>query len=565
MSRIKQLQSAENISDIARLLGYKTSALSYILYKISNEEKYKTFLIPKKYGGFREIQSPCKQLKTLQRRLAWLLSEIAEEEIYHSNISALSHGFRKNHSIVTNASQHKRKRFVFNIDLKDFFPSFNFGRVRGFFIHDKNFKINEKIATIISQIACFENKLPQGSPCSPIISNLIGNILDIRLVSLAKRSRCMYSRYADDITFSTNSSIFPHSIAYRDENGVWCIGVELMKIIIRTGFFINNDKTSMQYKDSRQIVTGLIVNKMVGIKKEYYKEARAQCYELYNKGEYYHKICTNVGSVENRKGTINQLHGKIDFIYSVKRENDKDKSGQRRYNPNGITTLYRDFLLFHYFFNNEKPLIICEGKTDPEYLKAAIRSESLESTKGYILDNNNEYSVHFLNMSRCFLDTFSIATGTSGIEALIKMYANSYKKYKIKKTNQNPVICILDNDKGAKEINNLIKKQLGEDVEKNKSKPIRYFENLFILFISPVSNTAIENLFPKRVLDTILDGKTFNKENNFDTNISYGKKVFVDSVIKPSYKTIDFSKFDALFININKIISACKSTNENIF
>ena len=79
----------------------------------------------------------------------------------------MSHGFRRHYSIITNARRHKRRRYVLNLDLQDFFPSFSFGRVRGFFIHNNSFKLNEKVATIIAQIACHENVLPQGSPCSP--------------------------------------------------------------------------------------------------------------------------------------------------------------------------------------------------------------------------------------------------------------------------------------------------------------------------------------------------------------------------------------------------------------
>ena len=82
-----------------------------------------------------------------------------------------------------------------NIDLQDFFPTFNFGRVRGFFIKDQDFAVPEKVATVIAQIACHEGSLPQGSPCSPLITDMIAHILDVRLVQLAKANRLTYSRY----------------------------------------------------------------------------------------------------------------------------------------------------------------------------------------------------------------------------------------------------------------------------------------------------------------------------------------------------------------------------------
>src|SRR5690606_25401369 len=104
---------------------------------------------------------------------------------------------------------HIGKKNVLNIDLKDYFDCFNFGRVRGFFLKNNNFKLNPDVATTIAQIACYNDTLPQGSPCSPVISNLITHALDIRLASLAKKHSCVYTRYADDLTFSTNRSPFP--------------------------------------------------------------------------------------------------------------------------------------------------------------------------------------------------------------------------------------------------------------------------------------------------------------------------------------------------------------------
>ena len=110
---------------------------------------------------------------------------------------------------------HKNKRHVFNVDLKDFFPSLNFGRVRGFFIKNAHFQLEPKVATVIAQIACHDNELPQGSPCSPIISNFIGHLLDVRMANLAKKTKCNYSRYADDLTFSTNWKEFPEKLAIK--------------------------------------------------------------------------------------------------------------------------------------------------------------------------------------------------------------------------------------------------------------------------------------------------------------------------------------------------------------
>ena len=122
--------------------------------------------------------------------------------------------------------------------MDNFFPSINFGRVYGFFIKDKNFCLSPKIATVIAQITCYENHLPQGAPTSPIVSNLIAKILDIHLLKLAKKYNLTYTRYADDLTFSYNGKHFPEAISFF-QNDKWEIGEELKSIITRSGFILN--------------------------------------------------------------------------------------------------------------------------------------------------------------------------------------------------------------------------------------------------------------------------------------------------------------------------------------
>ena len=158
MKRIDKLKKAKGLSDLGKLLGYQPKAVSFILYKMPDANKYVTFKIPKKDGGEREINAPVPRLKELQRHLADLLQHCLEE-VYGREAygRTLSHGFRKGHSIITNASNHKNRRYVFNVDLKDFFPSINFGRVRGFFIKSNEFQLDPRVATVIAQIACHNN------------------------------------------------------------------------------------------------------------------------------------------------------------------------------------------------------------------------------------------------------------------------------------------------------------------------------------------------------------------------------------------------------------------------
>ena len=209
MSQLEVLKQATKKKELAAILGVNAAFLTRTLYIRSINAQYYQFKIPKRSGGDRIINAPTSELKDIQTRLSTLLLDCIDELNESKNKSStLSHGFVRERSIVTNAEMHLNKKNVLNIDLSDFFDSFNFGRVRGFFIKNKNFSLNKDIATVIAKIACLNDTLPQGSPCSPVITNLITHSLDIRLASLAKRCSCVYSRYADDITFSTRKKHF---------------------------------------------------------------------------------------------------------------------------------------------------------------------------------------------------------------------------------------------------------------------------------------------------------------------------------------------------------------------
>lgn len=149
-----------NIYDIAKLLNIKPRKLSFILYKLNGgrENQYKDFEIKKRSGGKRIISAPDRALKKLQSNLNTILQIVYKEK-------PSVHSFIKNRSIISNAAHHTNKKYVFKIDLEDFFPSINFGRVRGLFIHPP-YNLHENAATVIAQISCYNNQLPQGSPCS---------------------------------------------------------------------------------------------------------------------------------------------------------------------------------------------------------------------------------------------------------------------------------------------------------------------------------------------------------------------------------------------------------------
>ncbi|MDH5572502.1 MAG: retron Ec67 family RNA-directed DNA polymerase/endonuclease, partial [Gammaproteobacteria bacterium] len=389
MSKLEALKQITTKPQLAALLGVKAQSLTNVLYRLKPATQYTSFAIPKKSGGTRTILAPSAQLKSLQSSLSTLLLDCIDEinavnTKKYTYKHALSHGFARECSIMTNAVMHLNQKNVLNIDLKDFFDSFNFGRVRGFFIKNNHFKLDPHIATVIAQIACYDNKLPQGSPCSPVITNLITHSLDIKLALLASKYSCVYSRYADDMTFSTRKSLFPHKIMRHRDGKVFYTGKILRETIKRAGFSINDKKTRIQYKDSRQDVTGLIVNKKPNVKKEYWRTVRSQCNNLFHTGTFFKK--TDTGEEE---GNINELEGQLNFIdqvdlfnrlrqkpvlnneYALERELQKNKK-KSAHLLHGREKTFSRFLYYRLFYGNDKPTFLCEGKTDNVYLKSAI-------------------------------------------------------------------------------------------------------------------------------------------------------------------------------------------------
>ncbi len=577
MSKLQALRDATTKRELADLLGVKTTTLTHVLYVLKPVTQYYSFSIPKKSGGDRRIDAPSSRLKLLQARLSFLLQDCMDEiekdrKGNGCSRSTLSHGFARERSIITNAVMHLGKKNVLNIDLKDFFDSFNFGRVRGFFIANKYFSLDPHIATVIAQIACYKNSLPQGSPCSPVITNLITHSLDIRLASLAKANSCIYTRYADDITISTREKVFPSQIM-AESNGAYVEGKKLKSEISRAGFSLNNAKTRIQYKDSRQEVTGLVVNKKPGIKKEYWKKARAQCHSLFMTGAFEQELSGVVVS-----GNVNELEGRLNFIDQIDRYNRMRQ--KPALNPeyaratNGIHTnkllsgreiCFGRFLYYRLFYGNVMPTILCEGKTDNVYLKSAISVlvsgyPSLASPKSN--DSPYELLVRFVKYTKRTRFLLQLYGGTSYLENFISAFDKRFEFYKAPRP-LSPVIIVLDNDSGFTGINNKLKK-----ISSAKSYPaqlkgddfrgaefVHVIHNLYIVLtpISEGNQTAIEDLFDQAARQIQVSGKSFNPKNESDSTTEYGKEIFAKKVVQARKDSIDFDGFKPL---LDRIVGA---------
>jgi RNA-directed DNA polymerase len=584
ISKLDALKKIKSKQEFAELLGVKVAMLTYTLYKLKPANQYRNFCIPKKMGGVRKISAPLGRLKLLQSRLSVLLQDCFDE-INPNTVNGagssrnLSHGFIRNRSIISHALMHIHKKNVLNIDLKDFFGCFNFGRVRGFFVANRCFALDSDIATIIAQIACHENGLPQGSPCSPVITNLISHSFDINLSKMAKRYSCTYSRYADDITISTREKIFPHDIMRREGDG-YIAGGKLKREIARSGFELNEIKTRIQSKDSRQDVTGLVVNKKPNVKKEYWRTVRSQCHALFATGEFFDGLD---GEGKVLKGNINVLEGRLNFIDQL------DYFNRLRQKPplnpeyaianhgvkvskllSGREKTFSKFLYYRLFYGNKLPTILCEGKTDNVYLKTAINVLAPGYPKLARPKTSKEpyrLLVRFLEYSKRTRFLLELDGGTSYLSNFIDSYNSKYKHYTAPKP-LNPVIVILDNDSGfgggggicskLTKINAIPYPIELTSTDYRNSNFVHVTHNLYVILtplIGSNSNTSIEDFFDETTKKIKVSGKSFspNKKNSHN-DLEYGKEIFAKKVVKPKKSSISFEGFRPLLDRIVKVI-----------
>lgn len=276
------------------------------------------------------------ELKRLQRKA---LDSFQADNRYQP--SGYSHGFTPKKSIITNAAYHRRSRLIIKVDLKDFFPSIHFGRVQGMFMAPP-FHFGEEAATTMAQMSCLDNKkgkLPQGGVLSPYIANMLCRRLDKRLAELARENRCRFTRYADDITFSTNDVIKLKEKPFLKK---------VYNIIKSEHFSANKDKTKVLTSKDRQIVTGIVVNDGINVNRKYVRNLRAtihnceksgverQLWKKEFKDERNSRIVVPADAVPTTEYFLKHLFGKVNFLGSVvlsagqKEQHDDDSNKYRR-------------------------------------------------------------------------------------------------------------------------------------------------------------------------------------------------------------------------------------------
>lgn len=306
-----KLLSVLKISDLCLLFKTSLPDIEYVI----NKPQYEIFQIPKKRGGNRLIQTPDPILMVMQSRLNFYL-----QNYYHLLRPQGVYGFvinpnkkEKVCNIVENAKMHVQKKYVLNLDLKDFFPSIKAYRVKELFLSDY-FRFSEQIAIALALLVTFDGKLPIGSPTSPVISNFICLELDEALSTYCMKNEISYSRYADDLTFSSKQEISKAQFA------------DLAAIIEKNQFELNVKKTRLKSNNRKQTVTGLVVNEKVNVDRKIIKMVRAMLYDTLQKGisKAAKKHFKNRNEISNTSETyfLNRLEGYINFIAQVRGDDD---------------------------------------------------------------------------------------------------------------------------------------------------------------------------------------------------------------------------------------------------
>jgi RNA-directed DNA polymerase len=304
-------------------LAYSIGIPPYKLINVirDRDHLYNTYKVRKKGGGYRWIMSPNKELKIIQN---WILVNILNKIEIHDS----SNAFVKGKSIVLNAKNHINKELILNIDLYRFFDTITEKRVYGLI---KNLGYTEKLSYDIARLLCVnapksywkeirkENRLkkklintkpailPQGAPTSPMVSNLISKRLDKAFTNYCSKCNIVYSRYADDLTFSGK----------REE----MISLDVIKNIIRQqGFTINTKKTKYLSNHKKQTVTGITVNSGLHVDKKIVRQINQELFFCLKYGYRNHLDYKATKGEPIKSGYKDWLLGKICFIYSVEKK-----------------------------------------------------------------------------------------------------------------------------------------------------------------------------------------------------------------------------------------------------
>lgn len=269
-------------------LSNRTHLSTGLLFRLSkrNNFYYRVFPIPKSSGGEREIAEPARPMKAIQ---SWILANILQQLPLLPQVT----GFRRYCNILDNARAHEDNKYFLCLDIDDFFPSIKYPIVYTIY---RKLGYNEHISHVLTSLCTFKDRLPQGGVTSPALSNLACFRLDRRISGYCGSRNIMYTRYADDMTFSSMS---------------WerLVGLHKMvrRIVEEENFTLNEAKSRYMGPKRRRKVTGLVIgDNQTGIGRQAERRLRATIYNICAKGK----------STELDIALV-KLQGYLSFLYSV--------------------------------------------------------------------------------------------------------------------------------------------------------------------------------------------------------------------------------------------------------
>lgn len=348
---------------------------------------------------------------------------------------------------------------------------------------------------------------------------------------------------------------------------------EISAVISKAGFTINEKKTRLLYRDSRQEVTGLVVNKKINVNRTYVKKTKAMAHQLYTTGEF---------TIDGKIAGIKQLEGRFSFIDQLDLYNNKlDEEKHDAYHLSGRELQYRAFMFYKNFYAHEVPLIVTEGKTDVRYLKAALMKFYTKYPSLIEKDDKGQFvfKIKFFRRSKRWKYFFGISLdGGDAMKVLYRYFTGkkgctdyfSYFQKLSGRAQSSPVILLYDNETESKRpLKSFLSEDAGiteaqkEDLKKNLLFNLLPDSKLFLLtnpLMPGKAECEIEDLFTADLLNLVLGGKTFSRKDRPDKDKHYGKEIFSEYVLA-NYQSIDFQGFIPLLDALNSIVESDKAVS----
>lgn len=607
-----KISDFNGINDIIKyLISTRVISSPKMFYSILNDTSahYTDIFLKKKYSNnVRHITAPDSQLKSIHYKIKFLIeSQLSYKKYKFKNTSQ---AYQKDKSIFTNAQIHRNKKYVLHLDISNFFDEITFKRINGLLQHNSNFMLNYNVSTIITKLCCYNGHLTQGSPVSPIISNLLGERIDALLIKVAKKYHFTYTRYADDLVFSTNDT-------YIINERLKLFVDSVVQVINNQGFSINWNKLSLAGPDVRHTVTGLTNNKKVSTPLEFYKQTRAMANHFYVYDEFYinQQNYNEYSEINLNKAPMRVIEGRLAHIYNIENQNRKLYSNHlsgfeyRAITPidykrhvlppiinkethevinyfSGKELEYSKFIFYKFFIYGDFITVFTEGKTDPLYIKKAKSLLQINDFDLKIYDAQSE-----IDKKSMFSRLFNLQTGGKNLKKIFEIYIGcsdeqnfiNYSKYFERKTLAiKPTILLYDFELDTKNrpLKNFIKilcekkyKQYGfnrEDIihQLKTNGFYRIYENLYIAVTIDFNmidlytqeediHRSIEDYFTDQLLSNTngLNTEHFEGVSTPNQNsVAINKDQFSKKIQTYTDKQI-FTKFNNLFyvfLNIQK-------------